>query len=115
MEKILEGGRMKTNTYIIYALRNSSQFGQTKQKMRCKILEAHRSYFIVESLKRYNKKYEGANRATSGQYVGKPVRRINKDQALVIEDEKTGQWLEWETVRRREGTSVAPGRDRGGK
>ena len=103
------------NTYIIYAFRNKSQFDQTKQQMRCRILEAHRGYFLVESLKRYNKKYAGANIAQSGKYAGKPVRRINKDQAKVIIDEKSGQWLDWETVRRREETSESPGRSRGGK
>jgi hypothetical protein len=83
--------------------------------MRCKILEAHRNYFLVESLKRYNKKYAGANISDSGKYKGMPVRRINKEQANVIIDEKTGEWLSWETIRRREGTSDSPGRARGGK
>ena len=40
---------------------------------------------------------------------------INKEQANVVIDEKTGEWLSWETVRRREGTSDSPGRARGGK
>ncbi len=83
--------------------------------MRCKVLEAHRDHMLVESLKRYNQKYAGASKATSGMYAGIPVRRINKDQALVIIDEASGQWLTWETVRRREGTSESPGRDRGGR
>lgn len=107
--------RTSNHTYVIYATRNESQFGQTRQKMRVKILEAHRDYILVESLKRYNKKYAGANKATGGRLAGIPVRRINKDQALVIIDESTNQWLDWETVRRREGTSRSPGRDRGGK
>jgi hypothetical protein len=102
------------NIYIIYAERNSSQFNQHKQEMRVKIIEAHRGYFIVESLKRYNKKYAGATKA-SGNYSGMPVRRINKEQAKLIVDESTGKWLAWETVRRREGTPESPGRARGGK
>jgi len=103
------------HTYIIYATRKTSQFDQTKQVMRCKILEAHRDHILVESLKRYNKKYAGANRSASGRFTGRPVRRINRDQALVIIDESTGQWIDWETIRRREGTSNSPGRSRGGK
>ena len=63
---------------------------------------------------RYNKKYAGANKASRGEYAGKPVRRINRDQALVIVDENTGKWLDWETVRRREGTQNSPGRANGG-
>lgn len=101
--------------YTIFALRNKSQFGQERQVMRCKILEVHRDHMLVESLKRYNQKYAGAGKATSGQYEGIPVRRINKDQALVIIDEASNQWLTWDTVRRREGTTESPGRDRGGK
>jgi hypothetical protein len=104
-----------SNIYIIYAVRRTSQFNQRKQVMRCKVLEAYRDYFVVESLKRYNKKYSDANISTAGVYAGKPIRRINKDQAIVIVDEKTNQWLNWETVRRREGTSSSPGRARGGK
>ncbi len=104
-----------SNVYVIYANRNKSQFDQTKQVMRCKILEAHCKYFLVESLKRYNKKYAGANISESGKYVGIPIRRINREQAKVIIDEKTGNWLEWDTVRRREGTPEYPGRARGGK
>jgi hypothetical protein len=103
------------NIYIIYAYRKKSQFGQKKQVMRCKVLEAHSSYLLVESLKRYNKKYSGASMSESGQYSGKPIRRINRDQAAVILDEKTGDWLAWGTVQRREGTSTSPGRARGGK
>ena len=106
---------IKDNTYIIYATRKTSQFGQTKQKMRCKVLEAHRDYILVESLKRYNKKYEGASVSASGKFSGRPIRRVNKEQALVIIDEKTNEWLDWETIRRREGTSKSPGRARGGK
>lgn len=103
------------HTYTVYAVRNTSQFGQERQIMRCKILEAHREYMLVESLKRYNQKYSGAAKATSGKYEGIPVRRLNKSQALVIIDEASGQWLTWDTVRRREGTSESPGRARGGK
>ena len=106
---------LSNNVYIIYATRKSSQFDQNKQVMRCKVLEAHRDYVLVESMKRYNKKYAGAVKASSGPYKGRPIRRINKDQALVIIDEKSGQCLDWETVRRREGTSTSPGRSRGGK
>ena len=101
--------------YTIYALRQESQFDQERQIMRCKILEAHGDHLIVESLKRYNKKYAGAQKAESGDYSGMPVRRINKSQALVIVDESTGKWLSWDTVRRREGTADCPGRARGGK
>jgi hypothetical protein len=103
------------HTYIIFARREKSQFGQKHQAMRCRVLEAHRNYLLVESLKRYNQKYAGANKATVGKYKGIPVRRVNKDQALVIVDEKTDRTLSWETVRRREGTSDTPGRARGGK
>lgn len=103
------------HVYTIYAVRNTSQFGQERQTMRCKILEAHREYMLVESLKRYNQKYAGAVRATAGSYEGIPVRRLNRTQALVIIDETSGQWLTWDTVRRREGTSESPGRARGGK
>lgn len=107
--------RTSNHVYLVFATRKISQFDQTKQKMRVKVLEAHRGHILVESLKRYNVKYAGANKAGSGKFVGKPVRRINRDQALVIIDEVTGQWLDWETVRRREGTSRSPGRDRGGR
>ena len=100
------------HTYIIFATRCNSQFDQKHQIMRCKVLEAHRGYLIVESLKRYNKKYAGADRAQSGKYKGIPVRRVNKDQVLAIIDEKTDNRLNWETVRRREGTLESPGRAR---
>lgn len=103
------------HVYTIFAIRNVSQFGQERQVMRCKVLEVHRDHMLVESLKRYNQKYAGAGKAASGKYEGMPIRRINEDQALVIIDEATGQWLTWDTVRRREGTSQSPGRDRGGK
>lgn len=103
------------NVYVIYATRETSQFSQTKQIMRCRVLEAHKNYMLVESLKRYNKKYAGASVATTGKYAGMPIRRVNKEQAKLIVDEKTGNWLEWDTVVRREGTSKAPGRNRGGK
>jgi len=102
------------NIYLLYADRNTSEFGQKKQIMRVKIIEAHATYFIVESLKRYNKKYAGASKA-GGKYNGKPVRRVNIDQVRLIVEEKTGKWLQWETVRRREGTPNSPGRARGGK
>lgn len=103
------------HTYTIFAVREESQFGQERQVMRCKVLEIHRDYMLVESLKRYNQKYAGAAKSTSGKYQGIPVRRINKDQALVIIDESSNRWLTWDTVRRREGTSDSPGRARGGK
>ena len=102
------------HTYVIYAVRNTSQFDQKKQVIRCKVLEAYRDHIVVESLKRYNKKYSGSSKST-GRYSGMPVRRINKDQALVIVDEKTGKWINWETVRRREGTTRSPGRSRSGR
>lgn len=110
-----EAVNRSSHIYTIYALRNRSQFGQERQVMRCKVLEAHRDYMLVESLKRYNQKYAGASKATAGKYEGIPVRRVNKNQALVIIDEASGQWLTWDTVRRREGTSDSPGRSRGGK
>jgi len=106
--------RTSDHTYVIYADRKSSQFNQKRQIMRCKVLEAHRSYLLVESLKRYNKKYAGADICTSGKYRGKAVRRVNRDQANLILDEATNKWITWETVRRREGASH-PGRSRGGK
>jgi hypothetical protein len=92
---------LKNNIYIIYAERDSSQFDQKKQEMRVKILKAENDHILVESLKRYNKKYFGASKSSSGAYTGKPVRRINKDQAKVIINEKTGNWIEWETLVRR--------------
>jgi hypothetical protein len=103
------------HTYIIYADRNTSQFDQKRQIMRCKVLEIHSDYMLVESLKRYNKKYAGANTCESGKFQNMPVRRINKEQARIIIDESTGRWITWETVQRREGTLKFPGRSRGGK
>lgn len=102
------------NIYLIQAERNTSEFDQTLQTMRVRILEARRGYLIVESLKRYNKKYLGASKST-GKYQGIPVRRINVDQVISIVDEKTNRQLTWNTVRRREGTPKSPGRFRGGK
>jgi len=103
------------HTYIIFAVRDKSQFDQKYQIMRCKVLEAHRDHLLVESLKRYNKKYAGADKVQDGKYKGLPLRRVNKDQAIAIIDEQTDQRLNWETIRRREGTSDTPGRSRGGK
>jgi hypothetical protein len=103
------------NIYIIEAYRNKSQFNQTIQTLRCKILEAYSDYILVESLKRYNKKYAGAVTSKSDKYVGKPIRRINKNQVIRILDEKTVQSLKWETIRRREGTSKSPGRSKVGR
>jgi hypothetical protein len=102
------------NVYIIHANRNSSEFDQCEQIMRVKVLEAYKNYIIVESLKRYNKKYSGATTST-GKYSGKPVRRINRDQVVQIIDEKTQREICWETIQRREGTASCPGRARGGK
>ena len=107
--------KMSGHTYVIYADRETSQFNQKRQIMRCKVLEAHRGYLLVESLKRYNTKYAGANVCASGKYRGKTVRRVNRDQANLILDETTNRWITWETVRRREGTQNSPGRSRGGK
>jgi hypothetical protein len=101
--------------YIIYAKRNSSQFGQRIQEMRCRVLDAHADYALVESMKRYNRRYAGASRTRSGLYKGMPVRRINKDQILKIIDETANMEVKWETMRRREGTQNTPGRARGGK
>ncbi len=104
------------HTYLVYAKRNSSQFGQKLQEIRCRILDARTNYVLVESLKRYNKKkYSGAQKTKSGIYSGMPVRRVNKDQVLKIVDETTGKEVKWETVRRREGSQRNPGRSRGGK
>lgn len=103
-----------SNIYIIKATRDSSEFDQTEQTMRVKVLEAYSNYIIVESLKRYNKKYSGATKST-GKYSGKPVRRINRDQVIQIVDERTQKELCWNTIQRREGTASCPGRDRGGK
>jgi len=103
------------HTYLVYAKRNTSQFGQKLQEIRCRILDARVNYILVESLKRYNKKYAGAAPTQSGLYRGLPVRRVNKDQVLKIVDETTGKEVKWETVRRREGSQNTPGRARGGK
>ena len=88
----------KNNIYTIYATRETSQFNQKKQIMRCRVIEIYSDHMLVESLKRYNKKYAGANVSE----LGIPLRRINKDQAKVIIDEKTGKWITWETVKKRE-------------
>jgi molybdopterin-guanine dinucleotide biosynthesis protein len=103
------------HTYLVYAKRNSSQFGQKLQEIRCRVLDARTNYILVESLKRYNKKYAGAAVTKSGTYKGIPVRRVNRDQILKIIDETTGKEVKWETIRRREGSQRAPGRARGGK
>lgn len=103
------------HTYVIYAKRNTSQFGQKLQEIRCRVLDAHTDHILVESLKRYNKKYAGAAKTKSGLYKGIPVRRINKEQILKIVDETTGKEVSWNTIRRREGTQRTPGRARGGK
>jgi hypothetical protein len=101
-------------TYLVFAYRDNSEFDQEYQLMRCKVLEAHRDHLVVESLKRYNQKYAGAEMAIRGRYVGMPVRRINKDQCYAIVDETTSVEVPWETVRRREGATT-PGRSRGGR
>jgi hypothetical protein len=106
---------MSDTIYVIYANRNTSEFDQKDQEMRVKVLEAHSNYFIVESLKRYNKKYSGASVSTSQKYFGRPVRRINFEQIIKIVEEKTNKELQCETVRRREGTPKSPGRAKGGK
>ena len=102
------------HVYLIVADRKTSQFNQKIQEVRCHILDAHRGFLTVESMKRYNRMYRGASRTHSGDYAGLPVRRINKDQILRIKDERTGEILAYETVRRREGTSNSPGRSRPG-
>lgn len=107
--------KLSNHIYLIDAERKTSQFGQTNQVVRCRVLEAHRGYVLVESLRRYNKKYEGANKTAKGQYKGMPVRRINKDQISSIVDERTGKAVAFNTLRRREGSSKNPGRARGGK
>lgn len=101
-------------TYLVFAYRGNSEFDQSYQLMRCNVLEAHRDYLVVESLKRYNEKYAGAEVATRGRYAGMPVRRINKAQCYSIVDEATATEVSWETVRRREGATT-PGRARGGR
>lgn len=103
------------HTYLVYAKRNTSQFGQRLQEIRCRVLDARTNYILVESLKRYNRKYAGAAVAGSGLYKGIPVRRVNRDQVLKIVDETTGRDVKWETIRRREGSQRTPGRARGGK
>ena len=103
------------HVYVVYAKRNTSQFDQTLQEIRCHVLDAHADHMLVESLKRYNKKYLGASKATTGMFAGMPVRRVNRDQILKIIDETTGKEVKWATVVRREGTQVRPGRARGGK
>lgn len=103
------------HTYLVYAKRNTSQFGQKLQEIRCRVLDARTGYLLVESLKRWNKKYAVASKTKSGIYEGLPVRRINKDQVLKIIDENTGKEVKYNTVRRREGSQQTPGRARGGK
>lgn len=104
------------HTYLVYAKRKTSQFDQKVQEIRCHVLEAYRDHLLVESLKRYNQKYAGASKSGSGLFQGLPVRRVNRDQILQIEDERTGMKIAYETVRRREGTHENPGRARqGGK
>jgi len=103
------------HTYLVYAKRSTSQFGQKLQEIRCRVLDARTNYILVESLKRYNKKYAGAAKTQSGTFKGMPVRRVNRDQILKIVDETTGKEVKWETIRRREGTQKRPGRARGGK
>ncbi len=107
--------RRSGHVYLVYAKRNTSQFGQKLQEIRCRVLDAHVGYVLVESLKRYNRKYAGAAVTQSGAYKGIPVRRINRDQVLKIVDETTGKEVKWETIRRREGTRRTPGRAQGGK
>jgi hypothetical protein len=101
--------------YLVYAKRSTSQFGQKLQEIRCRVLDARTDHILVESMKRYNRKYAGAAVTKSGLYKGIPVRRVNKDQILKIVDETTGKEVKWETVRRREGSQLTPGRARGGK
>ena len=107
--------KKSSHIYLVYAKRNTSQFDQKLQEIRCHVLDARTNYMLVESLKRYNKKYAGASKASSGAYAGLPVRRVNRDQILKIVDETTGKDVQWETIRRREGTQQTPGRARGGK
>jgi len=111
MRKVKKSGHI----YKIFAERKTSEHGQKVQAIRCCVLEAHRSYLIVESLKRYNQvKYAGSNKATGGKYAGMPVRRINIDQIGSIFDEALDRQISYNTVRRREGT-IRYGRARGGK
>lgn len=99
------------HTYLVYAKRNTSKL----QEIRCRILDARTQYILVESLKRYNKKYAGAVKTQTGLYKGLPVRRVNRNQVIKIIDATTGKEVQWATVRRREGSQRAPGRARGGK
>ena len=104
--------------YYIYAFRKTSQFKQNLQEIRCRITSCHRGHVTVESLKRYNKKYAGAEKVQTGPYKGMPLRRINQDQVIVIkvvEKGKPGRIVQWETIRRREGTARTHGKGRGGK
>jgi hypothetical protein len=103
------------HTYTVYAKRNTSQFGQKLQEIRCRVLDARCGHMLVESLKRYNRKYAGANKTQIGVYKGMPVRRVNVDQIIKIIDENTGKEVKYSTVRRREGSQRTPGRARGGK
>lgn len=106
---------LSNHIYLIEAERKTSQFDQNRQNMRCRIVSVHRDHMVVESLKRYNIKYPNSNRSTNTKLLGRPIRRINVDQAIKIVDESTGRILTWDTVRRREGTLESPGRSRGGK
>jgi hypothetical protein len=90
------------NIYLIKADRRTSQFGQHTQDMRCRIVGIHENYINVESLKRYNKKYENASMVMSGKYKGIPIRRINRNQIHFITDEKTGRNISWEEMSTRE-------------
>lgn len=104
--------------YYIYAFRKTSQFNQKLQEIRCRVTSCHREYMTVESLKRYNKKYSGAETVQVGPYKGMPLRRVNQDQIIVIKVEekgKPGRIVQWESVRRREGTARTHGKGRGGK
>lgn len=104
--------------YYIYAFRNTSQFNQNLQEIRCRVTSCHRGHAVVESLKRYNKKYAGADKAKKGPYQGMPLRRVNREQVVVIKVEENGQpgrIVSWDTVRRREGTARTHGKGRGGK
>lgn len=107
--------KRSAHTYLVYAKRNTSQFGQKLQEIRCRVLDARTDHMLVESLKRYNRKYAGASKTNSGIYEGIPVRRVNVDQIIKIIDETTGKAVEYSTIRRREGSQRTPGRARGGK
>jgi hypothetical protein len=104
--------------YYVYAFRKTSQFNQKLQEIRCRVTSCHRGWMNVESLKRYNKKYSGSDKVKKGAYQGMPIRRVNKDQIIVIKVEekgKPGRIVQWETIRRREGTARTHGKGRGGK